>query len=170
MPTPKWVGIKMGNKRKIIIIAVIGLCVVLVVLLTFRHQSPKRPMVTSTASHKVLLGNAGQYLSQISQPDLKEIELTLYDKLIATLPTSGVAGSYTGVVRQGSYQQTSNLYSDGVTQVPAYSFMVDIPGAKRSFSVALSGGPQYPFDTLYVLCPSPDQTIYPVFNCQDPGI
>lgn len=160
----------MNSRRRILIAVGLGLCVLLVLIVALKQHSSRQAAHKPTASHLVNLTNANQYLNTISQPDIKSIESTLYDKTVTTLPKSNSAGSFAGVVRQNSYQQSSTVYSDGVTQIPVYSFMVDIPSVKRSFSVALSGGRQYPFDTLYVLCPTTDQLIYAAFSCQDPSL
>lgn len=167
----KWGGINMTARRKLLLsLAALTLCGLLVLVLILGNHSSTKKSGVAKASHKVVLTNASRALDSVSQQDIQTIEFTLYDKLIPTIPPSSQKGEYSGTVRQSSFVQTSNLYSDGVTEIPYYSFMVDIPAAKRSFSVALSGGQRYPFDILYVLCPTADQLPYKPFTCQDPEI
>lgn len=68
----------------------------------------------------------------------------------------------TGVVRKDSFSQKEVYGSTVIT------LLVDIADVKRTYKVSSSGSGSPDGDnSLYILCPSPEELIYGSFNCKD---
>jgi hypothetical protein len=125
-----------------------------------------RPTKTNDAaidpeSTGLIITNANQYTDKLDGLSLASIQGETYRRLV----TYGQEGTYQGTIRPGSFHVTYSTYQSA--QIPQYEFLIDIPTAKQSYSVSYSGGPQYPYNILYVLCPSANQLRYGDFGCKD---
>lgn len=122
---------------------------------------------TPTTSGTIQLTNASEYAPRL--------DISALPNILAGLNTQlgkdglNLLENKPATIRKGTFVQTFSAY-EAVTppiQVPTIVFTVDIPSVKRSYDVRLSGGYQYPYNILYVTCPSPSELIYGAFNCND---
>jgi hypothetical protein len=149
-------------------LVIIGVLLVAVVfwLASRGLHSPSQQLEQLPTTHRVILDNATEQLHGVAVSDIENVEKTIYDKLLTTIP--GKAGSYAGTIRPGSMNASVVPYGDGSDTIPYHSFIVDIPGVSRTFQVTLAGGRQYPVDIPHALCPSVTDLKYGYFKCEDP--
>jgi hypothetical protein len=156
-------------KRRLIIIVVCLLAVLLLLTVLLGSHSKKQAgtTVTQQTPQGVNITNMASYSDSVDISNVPSVQRTLYDRIKETIKSP--AASYEANVRQGSLTTVYNDYSpsDAPVSVPTTNFLVDIPKAQRTFVVSISGGPDYPYNILHVLCPSAEQNAYAPFSCED---
>lgn len=66
-----------------------------------------------------------------------------------------------GVLREQSYKKTVN---GSVTNI---TFLIDIANLKRSYKISIGKDTSTTENSMYILCPSSEELIYPAFDCKD---
>jgi hypothetical protein len=130
-----------------------------------RDRSDNSADESEIRASAVTLENFGDYNLSISDSTLATIENTLFNRVrkYSSDPSRG----YTGTIRKNTTTTTYVKYegSDTPINIPTVKFLVDIPKVKQTYEVSLSGGEEYPYNILYVLCPNKTQLKYPGFGC-----
>jgi hypothetical protein len=115
----------------------------------------------------VLLDNAQDFAIWLPDKDVTKVEQTIYNRVKEY--TASPLAIYHGSIRATSFETRYTEYtvSDPPINVPTVTYIVDIPDAKQSYMVSKSGGENYPYNILYVLCVPKEQTKYADFGCKD---
>jgi hypothetical protein len=161
-------------QAKVVVFLGVGVVLVGIIILLTNNTNP--PATTSSqpatpaansSIQTVQLANISTIAGQLDSKTIDSIESELYQRIMQNSNPAQV--TYEGTIRAGSFTAKSSEYSNGSNyqQVPTYTFLVDIPDVQQTYSVSFSGGDGYPYSILYVLCPTPDQLIYPAFTCSD---
>lgn len=136
-----------------VILAVLAVIVAAVALLWPKHHASTITDVTIT--------NSSLFSDQLDPTTITSVQTGTADMMKHNHTT----GTYTGVIRGGSLTIDYVAYQG--QEIPETTFMVDIPAAKQSYEVDISGGPTFSFNILHVSCPPSDKVIYSGFHCKD---
>jgi hypothetical protein len=152
-------------KQRVILIVVVAVIVIAGFFVLLKPGKKDEPPKTTT--FKVVdITNAEDFSDWIGD-DLTTVEKTLYDRVKSyeTLPL----GVYHGTIRAETFKTTYTSYQESspAVDVPTVKYIVDIPEAKQSYFVSRSGGEDYPYNILYVVCVPKEQMIYADFGCRD---
>jgi len=151
------------NKKFIIgflvVVAIIGIAVTLLLTSHKEAKTPDTSVNTSsqnTSSAPLTIKNFSSY--EDLSVTTKNTIIGAIDHYISDTPhhTAPV-----GVIREGSYKKTE---SGTITNIV---FLVDIASLKRTYKINFGTDSSTGQQTLYTLCPSSDELIYPAFNCKD---
>ena len=153
-------------KRILLILAAILFIGSVVYLFTKDNSKTVEPKPQATTS-VVTLENSQDFATWLPDDDLTKVEQTIYNR-VKSYKQSPLA-IYHGTIRPDSFETKYTEYtaSDPAIQVPTVSYIVDIPDAQQSYLVAKSGGKNYPYDILYVLCVPKEKMKYADFGCKD---
>lgn len=155
-------------KNRVILILVISLVVLagLFVLLKPGGSDEGSDEPKKQTSGIVQIDNAEDFSTWL-EGDQTKVEQTLYDR-VKSYTTSPLA-LYHGLIRAESFKTTHTMYDESgeAIEIPTVKYIVDIPTAKQSYFVSKSGGEDYPYNILYVLCVPKEQMIYNDFGCKD---
>lgn len=118
---------------------------------------------SNSQSKYVSLNDLSAYEQSVLEGSVDTIQSNLYRKLAQNYTNPDQ--TYDAIIRENSLDVT--FYNRQGSKVPQIQFLVDIPTAKRTYKVTLFGGPQYPTNILYILCPTADESNYGNFECSD---
>jgi hypothetical protein len=150
------------NKKFIIFIVAVILCGigVAVVLLNRPAATPTSENTTTTTT---TTSSAALKISNFST--YEDIDVTTKATIVSSIDHYIADTSHTtdpiGTIRDGSYKKTV----DGT--ISTIVFLVDIPSLKRSYKINFGTDSSTGQQTLYTLCPTSDELVYPSFNCKD---
>lgn len=109
---------------------------------------------TTTSSAGVTIEDFAKDTSIYSASLQQSIESAITAKV---MPST----TLTGYIRSGSLKVAATGTAKNTR------FIVDIPDIKRSYVASLGEDSSTGEQSLYILCPSVDEIIYPSFNCVD---
>jgi hypothetical protein len=152
---------------------IIGLVVLIVVLVgvfvfvSRRHTNYQETTQAVPSAQYVSVTGFDVYGDVLDSAAISAIQDRLYQLIVQNGTNDTVA--YSGEVRAGSFTVSSQTYAGQTPpiQVPTYTFIVDIPDAQQSYKVTYSGGTNYPYSILHVVCPSASDLKYGDFHCVD---
>lgn len=157
------------ERQRFIIIASLSVAVLIIIMIVSAvviHQSRNfstayTPSSTDTATKEsVDITNSGDYQSKIPSLDFSSLESSLFTTVKQNVSTP--AASYAATIRDTSYKTSTT--SDGF---PQRNFVVDIPAIKQSYHITVEGDSSTDYQTVYILCPTASELIYPAFTCKD---
>lgn len=162
----------MSRKSKLIVIAVISaLLIVCILAVALSSSSDEAAKQTPPLQDTTVVISRNGLSSDFSTDGLSGVEdaLPKYINKYGSDEPRELRAS----VRPGTLVQTFQPYSgaeatSGIPiQVPTQRFIVDIPDAEQSYAILRAGGPEYPYDNVYVLCPTKIQLKWANFGCVD---
>ena len=152
--------------RRRLLVGLIVLIVLWTVAAVLLRAWTTHKRVASNPNHVTILG-IEQHSGDLPAKAVNDIEATTYERIKES--TAQPSQYYKATIRKGSYQKTYST-SEGTyppSQIPTVSFLVDIPGAQRTYRVRFSGGDGYAYNIVYVLCPTTGENAYQPFTCTD---
>ncbi|MDX2776391.1 hypothetical protein PV379_03430 [Streptomyces caniscabiei] len=151
----------MMNARTIntILLGLAGLIVigVVIVLIINRNtaQTPEMETVDSDIP-SIRISNFSSYTN--IDPDARA---TIEDDLNRYISDIVPESTATGVIREGSYHETDESGAKNIV------FIVDFAEPKLTYKISIGQDPATGERSIYIICPTKDELIYPPFNCKD---
>jgi hypothetical protein len=150
------------NKKFIIgFLIFIALCIATLAVVVLTHKDTTQPPVTDTPSQTT--SDAPLKIENFSSYEDINIttKSTIVDAIEHYISDTPHTSDPIGVIREGSYKKTTN---GSITNIV---FLVDIASLKRTYKIDFGTDSSTGQNTLYTLCPSTNELIYPPFNCKD---
>ena len=151
------------KKNIIIVLLLIFLIVAVGSLVIYKNMNQKNndslPLKTSTtqAVDSLDIKNLYLYTDDININTQEKIESAVYSTVKESLP--GVK-KLEGTVRNDSFISSKMGTGSLIT------FLVDIKSVQRSYKISLGTDEDTGENSLYVLCPTEPELIYPAFSCK----
>lgn len=90
-----------------------------------------------------------------------DVRASIEDDLNRYISDIAPNSTATGVIREGSYQETNESGAKNII------FIVDFAEPKLTYKISIGQDPSTGERSIYIICPTENELIYPPFNCKD---
>lgn len=157
----------LGKKIVVGVVIFAVICGGAITLAVLNRKSDPKPLEETSdqetpSSPQPKLDLSLQIKNFSSYPDISDAtKTTIKESVNRYLEDIPRTSAPVGVIRDGSYNKTTSGSMSNIV------FLLDIASLKRSYKIDLGTDSSTGEQSLYTLCPSSTEAIYPPFDCKD---